>query len=100
LKFETSNQYLETVNIEIELVAAYGPNAPSHVVSYKSNDVAGTVTLKAGAPQMISVTVQKSGSVRLMNGTPCRVPSIFEPSDASLSKICFGISAVRVIASS
>ncbi len=96
LKFETNNQYFGAIKIEIELVAAYGPNAPNHVVMYKSNDAAGTVTLKAGAPQKISVTVQKSGSVRLMNGTPCRVPSSFEPSDASLSKICFGVSAVRV----
>jgi hypothetical protein len=87
---------LESVNLEIELVAAYGPNAPTHVVIYKSNDGAGTVTLKAGAPQKISVTVQKNGSVRLLNGAPCRLPSSFEASDASLSKICFGVSAVSV----
>ena len=96
LKFDSRNPHLEIMNIEIELAAAYGPNAPNHVVIYKSNEVAGTVTLKAGVPQKISVTVQKSGSVRLINGTPCRVPSSFEPSDTSLSKICFGLSAVRV----
>jgi hypothetical protein len=87
---------LETVNIEIELVAAYGPNAPNHVVIYTSNDVAGTVIVKAGAPQKISVTIKKSGTIRLSNGTPCRVPSSFDPSNASLSKICFGVSAVRI----
>ena len=96
LKFETSDQNLETVNIEIELVAAYGPNAPNHVVTYNSNDVAGTVILKAGAPQKISVTIKKSGTIRLSNGTPCRIPSSFDPSNASLSKICFGVSAVRI----
>lgn len=97
LKFDTNNRNLESVNMEIELVAAYGPNAPTHVVIYKSDDVAGTVTLKAGAPQKISVTVQKNGSVRLLNGTPCRLPSSFEASDGSLSKICFGVSTVKVI---
>jgi hypothetical protein len=97
LKFETSDQNLETVDIEIELVAAYGPNAPNHVVIYTSNDVAGTVIVKAGAPQKISVTIKKSGTIRLSNGTPCRVPSSFDPSNASLSKICFGVSAVKVI---
>jgi hypothetical protein len=96
LKFDTNNSYLESVDMEIELVAAYGPNAPTHVVIYKSNEVAGTVTLKAGAPQKISITVQKNGSIRLLNGTPCRFPSIFEASDVSLSKICFGVSAVSV----
>ena len=96
LKFDTNNPYLESVNMEIELVAAYGPNAPTHVVSYKSKDGSRTVTLKAGAPQKISVTVQENGSIRLLNGTPCRFPSIFESSDASLSKICFGVSAVSV----
>jgi hypothetical protein len=97
LKFDTNSPYLESVNLEIELIAAYGPNAPTHVVIYKSNDVAGTVTLKAGVPQKISVRVEDNGSIRLMNGTRCRVPSSFEPSDVSLSKICFGVSAVKVI---
>ena len=96
LKFETSDQNLETVNIEIELVAAYGPNAPNHVVIYNSNDVAGTVILKAGAPQKISVTIKKNGTIRLSNGTPCRVPSSFDPSNFSPFKFCFGVSAVRI----
>jgi hypothetical protein len=97
LKFETSDKNLETIDIEIELVAAYGPNAPNHVVIYTSNDVAGTVILKAGAPQKISVTIKNNESIRLLNGTPCRVPSSFDPSNFSLTKICFGVSAVKVI---
>ena len=96
LKFDSSNPYLGTVNVEIELVAAYGPNAPNHVVIYQSNNEVGTATLKAGASQKISVTIKNSGSIRLLNGTPCRLPATFEPADVSLKEICFGITAVRV----
>ena len=96
LKFESDNSSMETVNMEIELMAAYGPNAPTHVVIISSSQSIKSVTLSAGNPQKISLIVDDGESIKLSNGTPCRVPSTFEPSDTSLSKICFGLSAVRV----
>jgi hypothetical protein len=96
LKFDTNNSYLESVNLEIELVAAYGPNAPSHVVILSSSQSVEALTLTAGNPQRISRIIGNGESIKILNGTPCRVPSRFEPSDLGLSKICFGVSAVSV----
>lgn len=96
IKYESKDSYLGAVNLEIELVAAYGPNAPNHVVIIASTQSVKAVTLTAGNPQKISLTVGDQESIKISNGTPCRVPSTFEPSDAGLSKFCFGVSAVRV----
>ena len=96
LKFESSNSNLETANVEIEFVAAYGPNAPSHVVVLRTNVAVGSLTLKAGKPQKISIGIKNGESIRFLNGTPCRLPAVFEPADASLKEICLGITAVRV----
>ncbi len=97
LKFESSNASLETAKFEIELVAAYGPNAPSHVVMFEINGAVSSTTLSAGVPQKVSVAISKGESIKFLNGTPCRLPSTFEPADTSLSKICFGVTAVRVV---
>jgi len=96
LKYESDDLRLSSVNIEIELVAAYGPNAPTHGVVISSGQTLKSVTLTAGNPQRVSLRITDGQSLKISNGTPCRVPSTFEPSDASLSKICFGVSAVRV----
>ena len=96
LKFDSDSSSIETINMEIELLAAYGPNAPTHVVIVSSSQFVKSVTLNAGNPQKISLIIDEGESIKLSNGTPCRAPSTFEPSDASLSKICFGLSAVRV----
>jgi hypothetical protein len=96
LKFEASNADFEAANFEIEFVAAYGPNAPSHVVVFRTKVEVGSLTLKAGKPQKISVGIKNGESVRFLNGTPCRLPAVFEPADASLKEICFGITAVLV----
>ena len=96
LKFESSNASLESAYFEIEFVAAYGPNAPTHVVIFETNGTIRATTLSAGAPQKVSVTIKNGGSIKFLNGTPCRLPATFDPADASLRKICFGITAVRV----
>ena len=96
LKFESSNANLGTANFEIEFVAAYGPNAPTHVVVFEINGAVSSTTLSAGAPQKVSASIKNGESIKFLNGTPCRLPATFEPADASLSKICFGITAVRV----
>ncbi len=96
IKYESKDSYLSTVSLEIELVAAYGPNAPSHVVIISGAQTLKSVILTSGNPQKISLRIADRQWIKISNGTPCRIPSTFEPSDASLSKICFGVSAVRV----
>ena len=96
IEYESRNNNLKKVNIEIDLVAAYGPNAPSHVVVVSATNFSTPVLLIAGSSQTVSINLEAYESVKLSNATPCRLPSRFEPSDATLSEICFGISAVRV----
>ena len=96
LKFESSNAKLKFANFEIELVAAYGPRAPTHVVIFEANGAVSPVTLRAGAPQKVSVAISSGESIKFLNGTPCRLPSTFDPANTVLSKICFGVTAVRV----
>ena len=96
IKYESKDSYLGAVNLEIELVAAYGPNAPTHVAVISSKQSIKAVTLTAGNPQKVSLRIADGQSLKISNGTPCRVPSSFEPSNTDLSKFCFGISAVRV----
>ncbi len=96
IKYESDQSQFKFVNLEIELVAAYGPNAPTHVVIVSNAQSIKAVSLTAGIPQKVAFRIADGQSIKFSNGTPCRVPSSFEPSDASLSKICFGVSAVRV----
>ena len=96
IKYESDQSQFKFVNLEIELVAAYGPNALTHVVVISNAQSIKAVTLTAGIPQKVAFRIADGQSIKFSNGTPCRVPSSFEPSDASLSKICFGVSAVRV----
>ena len=96
IKYESKGSYLSTVSLEIELVAAYGANAPSHVVIISGAQTLKSIILTSGNPQKISMRIADGQWMKISNGTPCRVPSTFEPSDASLSKICFGVSAVRI----
>ena len=96
LRFDSSGSTMKTANLEIEFVAAYGPNAPNHVVVFEIKGAVSSTTLSAGAPQKVSVAIKKGESIKFLNGTPCRLPETFEPADASLKEICFGITAVRV----
>ena len=96
IEFQALGTFLDGVNVEIELVAAYGPNAPDHVVVIESNGSVNAVKLQAGANQVARLTIRSGERVMLSNGTPCRIPSTFETADLSLNKICFGVSAIRV----
>ena len=96
LTYISSEFGFETVNLEIDLVAAYGPNAPTHVVAVTSKGKVSPLTLRAGLTQTVQLTAVSGDSIRISNVTPCRLPSTFEVADKSLNKICFGVTAVRV----
>lgn len=84
------------VTIQLTLVAAYGPNAPDHVVSVSAGNFFETKTLRSNNPIVFQITVRVGESVRINNVTPCRLPSTFEPNDLTDSKICFGVAKVII----
>ena len=96
LTYVSSESGFEIVNLEIDLVAAYGPNAPTHVVAVTSKGTVSPLTLRAGLTQTVQLTAVSGDSVKISNVTPCRLPSTFEVADMTLNKICFGVTAVRV----
>lgn len=96
MKFESKSNFFQQIIMEITLVAAYGPNAPPHVVSVSTSSSTETKTLSSGNPVKFQVKLSGGDTVKFRNTTPCRLPSTFEPSDVGIYKICFGVAKVAI----
>jgi hypothetical protein len=94
--YRSTLQNLERVTIQLTLVAAYGPNAPEHVVSVRTDNYSETKKLSPNNPGVFQFTLDNGESVLVSNVTPCRIPSVFEPADLSIYKICFGVSKMSI----
>ena len=84
------------IALSITLVAAYGPNAPSHTISLKTLIDFETRTLKPSNPETFEVVLQRGDTVKIRNISPCRLPRTFEPSDLDTRRICFGVTKVSI----
>ena len=96
IELESKSNFLQRVSAEITLVAAYGPNAPPHVVSVSTSTSTETKTLSSGTPGVFQVKLSAGEKVEIRNITPCRLPSTFEPADTGSDQICFGVSKVVI----
>jgi hypothetical protein len=94
--FTSTSANLNQVNVQLVLVSAYGPNAPEHVISVKTNKYDETKTLSPNNPGVFTFKLQAGESAKIFNVTPCRLPSDFEPTDLSINKICFGVSKLFI----
>ena len=94
--FSSASKQLNRVNVQLILLPAYGPNAPQHVVEVVAKNYSETKTLSPNNPGVFSFKIQAGESVRINNVTPCRIPSVFEPTDLSIRKICFGVSKIFI----
>ena len=94
--YRSSSQILKNVTIQLTLVAAYGPNAPEHIVTVSARDFSETKTLSPNNPGVFRFSLNVGESVIIENETPCRAPSVFEPTDLSINKICFGVTNVSI----
>ena len=92
----STSKTLSRVNIRMVLVSAYGPNAPQHVVTVSSKNYSETKTLSPSNPGVFDFVLESGDSARIRNVTPCRPPSVFEPTDLSIHKICFGVSKIFI----
>ena len=84
--------------ISVNLVAAYGPNAPPQVIQMS---VAGknvhVTQLLAGSGITLTAEVMVDEKIEIRNVLPCHQPRDFEPADQDVRRFCFGISDLRVI---
>jgi hypothetical protein len=94
--YRSNSQILKKVTIQLTLVAAYGPNAPKHIVTVNARDFSETKTLSTDNPGVFRFSLHDGESVIIENETPCRTPSVFEPTDLSINKICFGVTNVSI----
>jgi hypothetical protein len=94
--YRSNSQNLKKVTIQLILVAAYGPNAPEHVVTVSTDNYSETKTLSVNNPGVFQLVLEGDESVRVRNVTPCRLASVFEPADLSIYKICFGVSKISI----
>ena len=97
LVFTSASNQLRQVNVQLILVSAYGPNAPQHIVSVSSKNYSETRTLSPSNPGVFNFKLEAGKSVQIKNETPCRLPSVFEPNDLSINKICFGVSKIFIL---
>ena len=82
--------------IQVTLLAAYGPKAPTQIVQVSQNGNINHVILKAGIAGTIDLKVRDGDRVVFRNVLPCRSPSTWEPSDQDWRKFCFGIGKITV----
>ena len=82
--------------IQVTLLAAYGPKAPTQIVQVSQNEKIIHVNLNAGIAETIELKVRDGDRVVFRNVLPCRSPSTWEPSDQDWRKFCFGIGKITV----
>jgi hypothetical protein len=93
----SSSNSLNKVRIELTLIAAYGLNAPPHMVSVTASTKSETRILSPAKPEVFKYELRSGESVIVKNITPCRYPKTFEPKDQSSFKICLGVSKLVVL---
>jgi hypothetical protein len=96
LQFNSLTEMLNRVNLELTLISAYGSNAPPHKVWVSAENYSETKVLSPNSPGIFNVSLESGESIKIRNLTPCRLPRIFEPSDLSEFKMCFGVSKVLI----
>jgi hypothetical protein len=96
IEFESESDFLQQLTAEITLVAAYGPNAPPHVVSVSTSESTETKKLSSDGPSVFQIKLLAGETIKIRNITPCRLPSTFEPSDMGIYKICFGVTKMII----
>ena len=90
---ENANQKYE---IEVTLLAAYGPKAPSQIALVSLNGDTKPVQFSAGEEAKVLLTVVSNDRATIRNVLPCGSPSTWEPSDQDRRKFCFGIGKITV----
>jgi hypothetical protein len=95
-QYESKSPYMEHVNAEITLVAAYGPLAPLQIVRVIHNGESVAYNLTAAQPAVVKLQLKEGDKVRFSNVLPCRQPQTFQPGEEDWRKYCFGISDIQI----
>jgi hypothetical protein len=96
LEYSSPIDHLDQVTLELTLVAAYGQNAPEHVVIVSSKNFSESKVLMPNKPGIFRINVHSGENIKISSTTPCRLAGTFEPSDLTQFKYCFGIAKVLI----
>jgi hypothetical protein len=95
-RYLSSVEQLSSVSVSINLVAAYGPNAPDQVIRVSNNDVVTAYVLTAAKPLQIVMSIKSGDIVTIKSALPCRQPRYFQPDDSDLREYCFGVADMQI----
>jgi hypothetical protein len=87
---------MRSYEVNISMVAAFGPKAPPQVVTVTSKDGATSFDLVAGVQQDVKVVVNSGDVVELKSQMPCVVPEQLEPGSGDFRELCFGVTDFKV----
>ena len=93
---QTSHPENPTFLVTIEILAAYGMQAPDQVVTVSAGDVKKSVIVSAGVPGRVVLEVKTGQRIKLMNGLPCRAANTFDADTSDTRRFCFGVSRITV----
>ena len=96
LEYSSPIDHLDQVTLELTLVAAYGQNAPEHVVIVSSKYFSESKVLMPNKPGIFRISVHSGENIKISSATPCRLAGTFEPSDLTQFKYCFGVAKVLI----
>jgi hypothetical protein len=82
--------------VTIEILAAYGVQAPDQVVTASTGDVKKSVIVSAGKPGRVVLEVKPGQRIKLMNGLPCRAANTFDADTSDTRRFCYGVSRITV----
>jgi hypothetical protein len=95
-RYQSKSPEMKHVNVEITLVAAYGPLAPLQIVRVIHNGESVAYKLTAAQPTVVKLQLNTGDKVRFSNVLPCRLPQTFQPGEEDWRKYCFGISDIQI----
>ena len=87
---------MRSYEVNISMVAAFGPKAPPQVVTVTSKDGATSFDLVAGVQQDVKIVVNSGDVVELESQMPCVVPEQLEPGSGDFRELCFGVTDFKV----
>lgn len=87
---------MRSYEVNISMVAAFGPKAPPQVVTVTSKDGATSFDLVAGIQQDVKIVVNSGDVVELESQMPCVVPEQLEPGSGDFRELCFGVTDFKV----
>ncbi len=96
IKLSDNNPGVSRYKIEFSIVAAYGEKAQTQLLRIGTGNEFQSIIVNAGPAIQVTVNATEDMPVILRSFMPCTVPSVLEPGNPDLRRLCYGISAIKV----